>query len=117
MTLTWLIPALAVAPQIQVSDLAGLRAEGFRAIINNRPDGEVPDQPKSEDLETEAIRLGMAYTYLPITPGEMTDHDAVDFARALHNADGPVLAFCRTGARSSSLWKRIQQIQSGTSET
>jgi sulfide:quinone oxidoreductase len=67
MTITWLIPALAVAPQVQVSDLAGLKAQGFRAIINNRPDGEVPDQAKSVDLETEALRLGMDYTYIPIT--------------------------------------------------
>jgi sulfide:quinone oxidoreductase len=113
MTITWLIPALAVSPQIQVSDLAGLKTLGFRAIVNNRPDSEVPDQPKSVDLEAEALRLGMDYAYLPITPGEMTDHDVVEFARALHSADGPVLAFCRTGARSTSLWKRVQELQSG----
>jgi uncharacterized protein (TIGR01244 family) len=113
MTITWLIPALAVSPQIQVSDLAGLKAQGFRAIIDNRPDGEVPEQPNSVALEAEALRLGLDFAYLPITPGEMTDHDAVEFARALHGADGPVLAFCRTGARSTALWNRVQELQSG----
>jgi uncharacterized protein (TIGR01244 family) len=82
MMMTWLIPALAIAPQIQASDLEVLKAQGFRAVINNRPDNEVPDQPKSVDLEIEALRLGMGYSFIPIRPGEMTDQDAVAFARA-----------------------------------
>lgn len=113
MTPTWLIPALAVSPQIQVADLPEIKAQGFRAIINNRPDGEAPGQPTSDALEAEALRLGLDYTYLPIVPGEMTDHDVVEFARAVHAADGPVLAFCRTGHRSTRLWERARDIQFG----
>lgn len=113
MTPTWLIPALAVSPQIQVADIAAIKAQGFRTIINNRPDGEAPGQPASNALEAEALRLGLDYTHLPIVPGEMTDHDVVEFAKILHDADGPVLAFCRTGHRSTRLWERARDIQSG----
>lgn len=116
MTITWLTPQLAVSPQIQLSGLAELKAQGFQAIINNRPDGEAPGQPTSDALEAEARRLGLGYTYLPIAPGDRNDHDAAAFARALHATKGAVLAFCRSGSRSALLWKHAVELQSGDPE-
>ncbi len=96
---------LATAPQVRLEDLRGIAAAGFIGVINNRPDGEGADQPSSTELEAEAKRLGLAYWHVPVVPGAMTDADVRAFAAALREADGPVLAFCRTGNRSAALWK------------
>jgi uncharacterized protein (TIGR01244 family) len=110
MNVTWLNARLAVSPQIQLADIDNLKAKGFRMIVNNRPDAEAPDQPTSDALEREAIGLGLRYAYIPIIPGEMTDHDVAEFAQAVSDADGPVLAFCRTGNRSTQLWNHAREI-------
>lgn len=110
MELTRITPQLAVRPQVLPKEMAGLAASGFKGVINNRPDGEAAEQPSSHELEAEAKRQGLGYWYIPIVPGEATDDDARAFANALQAADGPVVAFCRTGNRSTALWKLAQQI-------
>ena len=99
---------LATAPQVRPEDLREIAASGFVGLINNRPDGEAPDQPSSLELEAEARRIGLAYWHVPVVPGEMTDEDVRAFAAALREAGGPVLAFCRTGNRSAALFKASQ---------
>ena len=108
MDFTRLSEKLATAPQVRPEDLREIAASGFVGVINNRPDGEAPDQPSSLELEAEAKRVGLAYWHVPVVPGAMTDRDVRSFAAALDEADGPVLAFCRTGNRSSALWKASQ---------
>ena len=98
-------PAFAVAGQLRPDDLAAIAAEGFRTIVNNRPDGEAPDQPTSDALEAEARRLGLDYAYIPVVPGQIGPEHAQALGRFLRDAARPVLAFCRTGNRSASLWK------------
>jgi uncharacterized protein (TIGR01244 family) len=109
MILTRLSPNLSVRAQLLPGEVAGVAAAGFRAIINNRPDGEAPDQPGSDQIAAEAKSHGLAYWHIPVVPGEATMKDAQAFARAIAEADGPVLAFCRTGNRSTGLWKMAQQ--------
>lgn len=53
------------------------------------------------------VRLAPA---LSVAPGGVTDRDALDFAGTVRDAGGPALAFCRTGTRSTNLWKRAQQL-------
>ena len=96
---------LAVAPQIGPEDLEAIAAAGFVGIVNNRPDGEAPDQPRSRALEAEVRRLGLDYWHIPVVPGEMTERNVRDFAAVLDEAEGPLLAFCRTGNRSAGLFK------------
>ena len=108
MELKHLSPNLAVSPQIQPADVADLAAAGFRGIVNNRPDGEGPEQPGSLELEAEAKRFGLLYCHIPVVPGEASTADARAFAVALKEAGGPVVAFCRTGNRAESLWKMTQ---------
>ncbi|OBX18557.1 TIGR01244 family protein [Erythrobacter sp. QSSC1-22B] len=103
---------LAVGPQIEIEDLATLAQDGFTGIVNNRPDGEAQDQPMSRELAAEASRLGLAYWHIPVVLGATTDAETRDFAPALRDADGPVLAFCRTGNRSSTLWEAAQTLLS-----
>lgn len=109
MTLNKLNEQLSVRPQVQVDEIPGLAESGFRGIINNRPDGEAPDQPESVELEALARRHGLRYWHIPVIPGEATEGAAKEFAAAVREAGGPVVAFCRTGNRSTGLWMMSQQ--------
>ena len=95
---------LSVTAQLAVADLAQAAAQGFRGIINNRPDGEAPDQPRSDELAAAAARHGLAYRYIPVVPGQLQEAQVDAFAEALGELPGPLLAFCRTGTRSTTLW-------------
>lgn len=109
MNMTNLNSRLSVRPQVLPHEVADLAAAGFKGIINNRPDDEAPDQPASAEIEAEAKRHGLSYWHIPIVPGQATEADAQAFAEALRQADGPVVAFCRTGNRSTNLFKMSQQ--------
>ena len=101
---------VAVAPQPSLEDLAEIAAAGFRGIINNRPDGEDAGQPSSAEIAAEARRLGLFYCHIPVRPGEATPDDARQFAGAMRDASGPVLAYCRSGNRARQLWQLAQQL-------
>lgn len=99
----------SVSPQIDPADLAVAAAQGFTLVINNRPDGEVPDQPTSAEMEAAARAAGMDYVHIPVV-GSPTQ-DQVDANRlAIEDADGPVLAFCRSGTRSIVTWSLGQAL-------
>ena len=96
--------AVAVAPQIAPEDIPAIKAAGYVAIVNNRPDGEEPGQPMGEAIRAAAEAAGLAYTAVPVT-GAGFSHPQLDaMADALRGADGPVLAYCRSGTRSCNLW-------------
>lgn len=101
-------PYLSVAPQISVEDIGQLAEYGFKSIINNRPDEETTDQPLSADLAAEAERLGLTYQDVPVIAGQLSDSDVQAFVNAQESLEGPVLAFCRTGTRSITLWALSQ---------
>lgn len=102
---------LSVAPQISVADVAEAARQGFRTIINNRPDGEDPSQPAAAEIEAAAKAAGLAYVHVPVrgSPGP-AEVEAV--REVVDAADGPVLAFCRSGTRSIVTWS-IGQAMSG----
>jgi sulfide:quinone oxidoreductase len=93
MKIAKLTPFLSVSPQIAEADLGTLAAQGFRAVINNRPDGEAEDQPASATLAAAARRVGLDYRQIPAVSGKITDDDVGAFAEALDQVKGPVLAF------------------------
>ncbi|WEX12123.1 bifunctional protein tyrosine phosphatase family protein/NAD(P)/FAD-dependent oxidoreductase [Chelativorans sp. AA-79] len=95
---------LAVSPQIAPDDLATLAAEGYRAVICNRPDGESADQPSFEEIERASRENGLEARYLPVASGLVRDEDAEEFTGAMRTLPGPVLAYCRSGTRSATLW-------------
>jgi len=95
---------LSVSPQITAADIPALKAAGFRAVICNRPDAEAADQPNHEEIEAAAAAEGLEFRFLPVTPGIVTDETATAFGTALTELPGPVLAYCRTGTRSTTLW-------------
>jgi uncharacterized protein (TIGR01244 family) len=96
-------PTFAVSPQIAPADVAIARALGFTLIINNRPDGESPDQPLGADIEAAAKAEGLGYAYIPVT-GRPTPDQGQWLSRVLSEAKGNALAFCRSGTRSISTW-------------
>jgi sulfide:quinone oxidoreductase len=104
MELKQVTPFLSVSSQLQAADLAELAARGFKSVVNNRPDGEADDQITSQVLSKAAADAGLEYRALPVVPGKISDDDVGEFARLLESLSGPVLAFCRTGTRSITLW-------------
>ena len=99
-----LTPSLSVIGQIQPTDMASVAASGFLTVINNRPDGEGEGQPNNAEMAAAAQASGLQYHYLPVISGQVSDENVSDFTQLLAQVKGPVLAFCRTGTRSSTLW-------------
>jgi sulfide:quinone oxidoreductase len=110
MHITRLDARLSVADQIRPEDLPLLIEAGYRAVVNNRPDHEELGQPTDAQLRGQAHRLGLAYIHIPIVTGHQSDADAIALNDFVARAGGPVLAFCRTGNRSSRLWARARQL-------
>ena len=103
-----LTAALSVAPQITPLDLKALREAGFRSVICNRPDGEAADQPGFEEIARAAHDQGLHCHYLPAESGKVTDAQAVAFGVLMAELPKPVLAYCRTGMRSTTMWALSQ---------
>ena len=91
----------SVSGQLAPHEIAGLAEQGVTVLVNNRPDGEEPDQPLAADIEAAAEAAGIAYRYVPILRGiGPADVDAMQ--EALRDAEGgKLLAFCRSGTRSA----------------
>lgn len=94
---------LSVAPQIGLEDVEAARALGFVRIVNNRPDGESLDQISSDKIEAAAKAAGLDYVHIPVMGGP-TQAQASAMHEAVSTADGPVLAYCRSGTRSITTW-------------
>lgn len=103
-TLHPLTEKLSVSAQVELADIPALAAQGFRSLINNRPDGEADDQPPSATLAAAAQRAGLTYRHVPVVSGQLQEAQIDAFAAALAQIPAPVLAFCRTGTRSTTLW-------------
>ena len=104
MKIAKLTPFLSVSPQIAEADLGTLAAQGFRAVINNRPDGEAEGQPASATLAAAAERVGLDYRHVRRSRARSPTTTSPPSPRRWTSCKGPVLAFCRTGTRSTTLW-------------
>lgn len=100
--------SISVAPQISVEDVAAIKAAGFTAIVNNRPDDEEAGQISGEAIRAAALAAGLTYTAIPITHAGFSYPQIEAMADVLAGAEGPVLAFCRSGTRSCNLWALAQ---------
>jgi len=93
-----------VSRQIAPGEIAALQQQGVTMIVNNRPDGEDPDQPLGADIEAAAKEAGIAYRHVPIRRG-MGPSDVEAMQEAMRECgDGKLLAFCRSGHRSALAW-------------
>ncbi len=101
----------SVAPQLEPGDVAEVARQGFVRLINNRPDGEVPGQPSNAQMQAAAQAAGLDYVHIPFA-GRPTPEQARATAEAADSANGPALAFCRSGTRSITAWS-LGQAEAG----
>lgn len=109
-TLKVLSDQVSVSPQLRPEAASALAEAGTMLLINNRPDGEQADQPTAAEMEAAARAAGLEYRHIPIQG--MPSPDAVEaFGGAVQAANGPVVAFCRSGMRSTVIWALAQSAQ------
>jgi uncharacterized protein (TIGR01244 family) len=95
---------ISVAGQITPDDVTAAAAQGFTFVINNRPDDEQMGQPSGAEIAAAAAAAGLGYRAIPITHAGFSEDQVTTMRAALEAADGPVLAFCRSGTRSTFVW-------------
>ncbi len=96
---------LMVSPQISVEDVAAAKSLGIGLIVNNRPEGESADQTPGDEIAAAAAQAGMAYVAIPVTHAGFSLNQVEALTAALKQAgDAGVLAYCRSGTRSTLLW-------------
>ena len=104
MTFTPLTDSVFVSPQISVHDVRAAHELGVTLIINNRPEGEADDQVAGNVIEAAARAAGMNYVAIPVTHTGFSQPQVDAMEQALDSALGSVLAYCRSGTRSTLLW-------------
>ena len=94
---------LSVAPQMLPDEVAALAAQGFTALVCNRPDGEEPGQPALDEMRRAAQEAGLAFHHIPVAGGQFPPAAVAAFAAIRRGTPGKVLAYCRTGTRAATL--------------
>lgn len=107
---------VSVSPQISPEDIATIKARGFVAIINNRPDGEAPDQPTGATIEQAARAAGLTYHHIPLGRDGVSPEMIERTKSVLEGSAGPVFCYCRSGTRSTTLWALSQAGKAPASE-
>lgn len=99
-----LTPTYAVSPQIELADLAAIKAAGFTTVIDNRPDGEIPPHLHAVQMQAAAQALGLHFVINPVISGGLTAANITAQTAAVAASDGPVFAYCASGNRCSVVW-------------
>jgi uncharacterized protein (TIGR01244 family) len=105
--------AVFASPQISLADVASAAEQGIRLIVNNRPEGESEDQVSGAEIEQAAKAAGLGYVAIPVTHAGFSEAQVRAMAEALAEADGPMLAYCRSGTRSTLLWALAEASRGG----
>jgi uncharacterized protein (TIGR01244 family) len=94
----------------ETSALAGLKADGFKTIINLRQPSETG--ANIEQNAEQAKALGLNYVNIPVN-GQAPDPKAVDqfLATIANKANQPAFIHCASASRVGALWlvKRVLQ--------
>ena len=96
--------------QITPDQVPMIAESGFKTIINNRPDGEEPNQPTSADIEAAAKEAGLAYKEVSFAGSELNQNHVEAFADFFNQAQQPILIYCRTGARSTGIYEAAKKM-------
>ena len=112
-TVQRLSDTVCAAGQLDPAAMAWAAGQGFRSVVNNRPDFEHgPDQPTSASIEAAAREAGLAYAFLPVAGGYQSPEEIARFAELLATLPTPILAFCRSGARVGKLYQSAIALKS-----
>ena len=103
-----LSPTFAVSPQIGVEDIPAIVAAGYTTIICNRPDAEVPPSHQARAIGDAAKAAGLKFVVQPVTHQGLNMEMIADQKASMDAADGPILAYCASGTRSSIVWSFAQ---------
>lgn len=95
---------VAVSEQISAADVQTIADQGYKVLVNNRPDGESPGQPSNAEIAAQAEACGLSYHHLPVTAMDFPGPDLATMQALFDDAANPVLAFCRSGTRCTNLW-------------
>ena len=95
---------LSVSAQIMPDDLDAIKEAGFKSVIINRPDSEMPGQPEASDLASLLTENGLESAHIPMAPGQLSPDLVAAMSDAIENLPKPILAFCASGTRSTVLW-------------
>lgn len=106
-----------VSPQLARDDIAAAAELGVSMIVNNRPDGEDPDAPQGDEIADAAAAAGLNYVAIPIGHSGFSEPQVDAMIQALEQAEGPILAYCRSGTRSTLLWALASAKQGGDPDT
>jgi uncharacterized protein (TIGR01244 family) len=109
--------SISVAGQITPDDVTEAARQGFVMIVNNRPDDEQPGQPSGAEMKAAAEAAGLAYRAIPITHAGFSRPQVDAMQAALAEATGPVLAFCRSGTRSTFVWALARAAEGDDGDT
>lgn len=103
--ITYITPQFAVSAMPEPEDLAQIAALGFKTVISNRPDGEEPGQMTGKEEGAIAERAGLGFHHVPALKHDMFTDTTIDaMISAVTASDGPILAHCKSGLRSTILW-------------
>jgi len=108
---------ILVSPQLMLADVAAAAAAGVVMIVNNRPDGEEPSAPQGDDIAAAAAAAGLNYVAIPVGHSGFSEPQVDAMIAALEQAEGPILAYCRSGTRSTFLWALAEAKQGGDPDT
>jgi uncharacterized protein (TIGR01244 family) len=93
-----------VSPQITLMDMESLLKKGFKKIICNRPDFEVPPNIQSNVIAKSALEIGISFEYHPLTFENMYAENIEKQMAFIEESESPVLAYCTSGTRSAAIW-------------
>ena len=97
---------LGTAPQASPEDMAVVAKQGFASVMNNRPDFEHDaDQPTAQSVADAARAAGMDFYNLPFSASRVNPELLVQFAQMVGQAKKPILLYCRSGARSTAIYR------------
>lgn len=104
---------ILVRDQITLASIPKIKEQGYRTLIDLRPDGEAPDQPPAAAVSQAAAAAGLRFAYVPTPHGEIPAATVDAFAQAMATAEKPVLLYCRSGNRAARVWALAEASRPG----
>ncbi len=99
-------PDITVADAPTAADLAALRAEGYRALLDLRAPDEplpAPDRLTPADEARRAAELGLRYENIPVLLEEVDDVLIQRVGERIAAVEKPVLVHCAHGRRAGAM--------------
>lgn len=106
-------PDFTVSPQIDIEDIETIKAQGFKSLICNRPDGEEMGQPACAPILEAAEAAGLVVKNIPVISGMLTPQNVEDMASAIEELPKPIFAYCRTGTRCGQIFQYAEMSKKG----